>query len=521
MKFPKISIILPIYNVEKYLDRCMDSLLNQTLEDIEIIMVDDGSPDNCPQMCDEYAKKDNRVKVVHKKNAGLGFARNSGLEVAKGEYIAFVDSDDYVGLNMYKTLYDRAEADKCDAVFCGFRTEVKQNKWVYSDEVDADKLWRGKDVQLFMLDMIASGAGVKAERLYQMSVWHSIYKRSIIEDNHLRFVSEREVASEDIPFQVDYLSKANTVAYIKEMFYSYCLNGTSLTATLKPEKYARYKQLRACLLTKSSYAEYVNRVNRLFIGYTRSHLYDIINSTWKNKVAMMKDIQTDKVWKEINRSYSPANLPFISKSIYKFLLLPSASLLFVWMCLMNFARKKLGGADLLSYELAEDIKRFDNHRPTLKDRILHNEVWYIYHYIRHLRYVEYYQDKNKLKFLWHFFWYKRLGFKLRMTIYPNTIGPGFRIYHAGDFVHVGPNVKIGRNCTMLPGVVFGNKTEAPDDKTVIVGDDCYFGLGVKILGTVKIGKNVTVGANAVVTKDIPDNAIVGGVPAKIIKMKKY
>lgn len=346
MKYPKVSIILPIYNVEKYLDRCMESLLNQTLEDIEIIMVDDGSPDNCPQMCDEYAKKDNRVKVVHKKNAGLGFARNSGLDVAKGEYIAFVDSDDYVGLNMYKTLYDRAEADKCDAVFCGFRTEVKQNKWVYSDEVDADKLWRGKDVQLFMLDMIASGAGVKAERLYQMSVWHSIYKRSIIEDYHLRFVSEREVASEDIPFQVDYLSKANIVAYIKETFYSYCLNGTSLTATLKPEKYARYKQLRACLLTKSSDAEYVSRVNRLFIGYTRSHLYDIINSAWNNKVAMMKDIQTDKVWKEINRSYSPASLPFISKSIYKFLLLPSASLLFVWMCLMNFARKKLGGGQI-------------------------------------------------------------------------------------------------------------------------------------------------------------------------------
>lgn len=100
MKYPKVSIILPIYNVEKYLDRCMESLLNQTLEDIEIIMVDDGSPDNCPQMCDEYAKKDNRVKVVHKKNAGLGFARNSGLDVAKGEYIAFVDSDDYVGLNI-------------------------------------------------------------------------------------------------------------------------------------------------------------------------------------------------------------------------------------------------------------------------------------------------------------------------------------------------------------------------------------------------------------------------------------
>ena len=79
----------------------------------------------------------------------------------------------------------------------------------------------------------------------------------------------------------------------------------------------------------------------------------------------------------------------------------------------------------------EDKKRFEK-IPNLKDYILHNEVWYIYHYIRHLRYVEYYQGRNKLKFLWHFFWYKRLGFKLRMTIYPDTIGPGFRIYHAGE-----------------------------------------------------------------------------------------
>lgn len=106
-----------------------------------------------------------------------------------------------------------------------------------------------------------------------------------------------------------------------------------------------------------------------------------------------------------------------------------------------------------------------------------------------------------------------------MTIFPNTIGSGFRIYHAGDFVHVGPNVRIGRNCTMLPGVVFGNKSETLDNTPVVVGDNCYFGLGAKILGGVKIGNNATVGANAVVTKDIPDNAVVGGIPAKILKMK--
>lgn len=167
----------------------------------------------------------------------------------------------------------------------------------------------------------------------------------------------------------------------------------------------------------------------------------------------------------------------------------------------------------------EDAKRFET-KPNFKDFILHNEKWYIYRYIKQLRYVEQYYNKCKLLYLWHFFLYKRLGFKLRMTIYPYTIGSGFRIYHAGDFVHVGPNVRIGRNCTMLPGVVFGNKSEIPDNTPVVVGDNCYFGLGAKILGGVKIGNNVIVGANAVVTKDIPDNAVVGGIPAKIIKIKK-
>ena len=174
--------------------------------------------------------------------------------------------------------------------------------------------------------------------------------------------------------------------------------------------------------------------------------------------------------------------------------------------------------DLNNY-LAADFARFGK-RPNLKDWILENEVWYIFHYIRHLRYVEYYKGRNRLLFLWHFFRYKRLGFKLRFTVYPGTVGAGFRIYHTGDFVHVGPNVRIGRNCTMLPGVVFGNKSESCDDSHVTVGDNCYFGLGAKIFGSVRIGDNVTVGANAVVTKDIPDNAVVGGVPAKIIKIKE-
>ena len=101
----------------------------------------------------------------------------------------------------------------------------------------------------------------------------------------------------------------------------------------------------------------------------------------------------------------------------------------------------------LKYYLSEDLKRFNNHKPNIKDWLLHNEIWYIFHYIRHLRYVEYYKNtnKNKILFFYHFFRYKRLGFKLKITIYPNTIGAGLRIYHVGDFIHIGAQCHIGHN----------------------------------------------------------------------------
>ena len=112
---PKISVIVPIWNVEKYLDRCIQSILNQTLKDIEIILVDDESPDNCPSMCDDYAKRYSNIKVIHKKNGGLGYARNSGLELATGKYVAFLDSDDWVEKEAYEQLKGQpcAYCDEC------------------------------------------------------------------------------------------------------------------------------------------------------------------------------------------------------------------------------------------------------------------------------------------------------------------------------------------------------------------------------------------------------------------------
>ena len=119
MSQPLISVIVPIYKVEEYLDRCVESLINQTYKNLEIILVDDGSPDNCPQMCEAWAQKDSRIKVVHKENGGLSDARNAGFEVATGDIISFIDSDDWIEPEMFETMLSQMEKDDSDIVSCG------------------------------------------------------------------------------------------------------------------------------------------------------------------------------------------------------------------------------------------------------------------------------------------------------------------------------------------------------------------------------------------------------------------
>lgn len=120
MSNPKISIIVPIYNVEKYLPKCIDSILSQTFSDFELILVDDGSPDNCEEICDNYANIDSRIRVVHKENGGLSAARNTGIEMAKGQYLGFIDSDDYIDEKMYEVLYTNAISFSSDIIVCDF-----------------------------------------------------------------------------------------------------------------------------------------------------------------------------------------------------------------------------------------------------------------------------------------------------------------------------------------------------------------------------------------------------------------
>lgn len=340
MNNPCISIIVPCYKVEQYLDRCLKSLVNQTLKNIEIILVDDGSPDDVPRMCDEWAVRDERIKVIHKQNAGLGFARNSGLEIATGEYVAFVDSDDFVDLNMYQVLYDEALISQADAVFCGFKREHVDGSWKESNEVATREYWESQAINNFMLDMIACAPHVKQERRYQMSVWHAIYRRSIIEKYKMRFESERVVVSEDLPFQVDFLLRASKVVYLPQSFYYYCLNGASLTTQVIPEKYERFENLHSLLLKKiNNNLNARLRVDRLYIGYTRSFLLRLQKTKRRDKRTIINRVINDSIWEDIGRFYPPNNLPLYPRIIYHLILMKNKILLQLFCNFINRIRR--------------------------------------------------------------------------------------------------------------------------------------------------------------------------------------
>ena len=168
-----ISIIVPIYKVEKYLEKCIQSIVRQTYANLEIILVDDGSPDLCPEICDMWEKKDSRIKVIHKKNGGLSDARNAGLSIAKGEYIGFIDSDDYIECDMYERLYIALKADNADLAICDYEKVTESGEVLTEASPIKSELFSGKSG----LEKLTESGGV-----HYLMVWNKLYTKEILED---------------------------------------------------------------------------------------------------------------------------------------------------------------------------------------------------------------------------------------------------------------------------------------------------------------------------------------------------
>ena len=212
---PKLSIIVPVYKVEQYIHKCVDSILNQTFTDFELILVDDGSPDNCGKICDEYSQNDKRVRVIHKENGGLSDARNAGIDVASGQVIGFVDSDDWIERCMYEEMLSYMKENNLDIV-CADTNQVKYGKAKFKPRYSKNKIWVKDEAICEILNGTLDNAA-----------WNKIYKRSVI--GNVRYPKGR--IYEDVATTYKFISNSEKVGYISKPYYNYLKRKGSIVAS--------------------------------------------------------------------------------------------------------------------------------------------------------------------------------------------------------------------------------------------------------------------------------------------------
>lgn len=270
-----VSIIVPVYNVERYLDRCLKSLVNQTYLNIEIILVNDGSPDMCPKICEEWAQRDHRIKVIHKKNGGLSDARNKGVDVAKGIYICFVDSDDYVAQTYVETLYKLIRDNNTDMSAVSF-------KKVYTIDQDPDRKIKREDA-IIVFEGEEAIRQLFSDNTYANYAWNKMYKRELFEN--VRFPRGRKM--EDLGTTYKLLLNTRRIVYSKKILYYYYQREDSILHKANLDFYRDKFELskERFEIVKNIYPHLIE--NDLFyfrvLLETYPKLYDILDEyDWKN-----------------------------------------------------------------------------------------------------------------------------------------------------------------------------------------------------------------------------------------------
>ena len=243
----KISVIVPVYNVEKYIEKCLDSLKNQTMKDIEFIIVNDGSTDNSQRIIDKYVKNDKRFKSIIKENGGQGSARNFGLENANGEYIGYVDSDDYIEKNMYEKMYLEAKKNNSDIVLCGNYVVDENGKILREEKLNSSgQIDKNKNKILFD----------------KMAVWNKIYRRTFLNSLNIKFREKKWY--EDFDFSMKVLLSTNSIYVIDECLYYYFQRSGS---TMNNNNFKRnleiidaFEEILLFMKNKSIYDKYFSEI---------------------------------------------------------------------------------------------------------------------------------------------------------------------------------------------------------------------------------------------------------------------
>jgi glycosyltransferase involved in cell wall biosynthesis len=238
---PKVSVVVPVYGVEKYLRQCVDSILAQTLRDIEVILVDDGSPDKCPEIIDEYAARDTRVVALHQPNGGYGRAVNRGIEAARGDFIGIIESDDWIEPDMYEKLYAKATADNSDVVKCSF---YKYDS-LAGNKRKINRKWKIGYVNLF--DAPDRGFALRDFPqivMFHASVWAGMYRGDFIRKNNIRMIETNRTMYQDFPFMCEVMSRAESISVVKDYLVHYRMEeGQNSSTKSKGQKSANVIQM--------------------------------------------------------------------------------------------------------------------------------------------------------------------------------------------------------------------------------------------------------------------------------------
>lgn len=285
------SVIVPIYKVEKYLSQCIESILNQSYKDFELILVDDGSPDGCSSICDEYKTRDNRVKVVHKKNGGLVSARKAGLKIAQGEYICFVDGDDFVSHDMLETYGKEFCIHKVDVICTGYTSYYNENTVTEIYQPGSSKIYGKSELQKEIYVKMLS-----KEPFYSFyiipTVWSKCFKRSIAETVY-ESVPDDITLGEDVAVTYPILLEANSISILNYTGYMYRQNMNSMTHTYDKNLLKRIHNLIAYLklIEKKTGWESSNQINEyavylLFLAKNNEFKYNKSDSFYTKKKYM-------------------------------------------------------------------------------------------------------------------------------------------------------------------------------------------------------------------------------------------
>lgn len=309
-----VSIVVPIYNVEPYLRACVYSLLKQTLHDTEIVLVDDGSPDRSGQIADELSDQYENIKVVHQKNSGLGPARNTGIEHAVGEYIGFVDSDDWVEPDMFAGLYAAARCEHADIVFGGHKDMVNDVVNSVKPHPLAGKvLTKKQDILRVRENLFGHAPDDTVVEAFPMRVWTGIYRRAFLNENVLRF---KPILSEDTIFNLAAYQCAQVIAFTGGTAYCYRMdNQPSIMRSFSSKKLSQYTgfldELFAIASEEPNSASCLLRARRMAIDYCRLYMGLVSASglSWPKQIHEAKRLVGSEMFNKYCRQYPLDRLP--------------------------------------------------------------------------------------------------------------------------------------------------------------------------------------------------------------------